>query len=194
MNIITIGRECGSGGRRIAKRLADTLSIPFYDKKLIEMAAKDTGLTEEFIHATEEQRTNSFLYNLSFSSQNLPVADQVFIAESQVIKRVAAEGPCVIVGRCADYVLRDRPHCVHVFVHAPLEQRLRRAQEEYGVTPDEAQAFVLRRDKARASYYNHFTTGRWGDCRNYDLTVNSGLGEEKALRILLSLADGEVVA
>lgn len=107
-DIITIGREYGSGGSKIAKALAGALQIPFYDKKLIEIAAKETGLSEEFIQEAEQHRTSSFLYNLSFSSRNLPVSDQVFIAEADVIKRVAAEGPCVIVGRCANYVLREQ--------------------------------------------------------------------------------------
>ena len=114
-DIITIGREYGSGGSKIAKELAAALQIPFFDKKLIEIAAKETGLSEEFIQEAEQRRTSSFLYNLSFSSRNLPVSDQVFIAEADVIKRIAAEGPCVIVGRCANYVLRDQKNCLRVF-------------------------------------------------------------------------------
>lgn len=185
--IVTIGRECGSGGRGLARKLADALGVPFYDKELIGLAAKETGLSEQFIQQAEERRTGSFLYNLYFDSRNLPVADQVFIAQSEVIRRVAGEGPCVIAGRCADYVLRERPDCLHVFIHAPLEQRIRRVREEYGVAGD-PRAYVLKQDKARAAYYNHFTTGRWGDCRGYDLAVSSALGEDAVLRVLLELA------
>ena len=142
-DIITIGREYGSGGSKIAKELAAALQIPFFDKKLIEIAAKETGLSEEFIQEAEQRRTSSFLYNLSFSSRNLPVSDQVFIAEADVIKRIAAEGPCVIVGRCANYVLRDQKNCLRVFIHAPIADRIHRAKEEYGIPADEVQACVL---------------------------------------------------
>lgn len=186
--IITIGREYGSGGSLVAKKLAYALSIPFYDKQLIEIAAKETGLSEEFIREAEQHRTSSFLYNLSFSSRNLPVSDQVFIAESKVIKRVAEGGPCVIVGRCANYVLREQKNCLHVFIHAPLSDRFQRAREEYRIPADEVQACVLKHDKARAAYYNYFTTGQWGKCQDYDITLNSGtLGIDTAASALLDL-------
>lgn len=186
--VITIGREYGSGGSLVAKKLADALSIPFYDKKLIEIAAKETGLSEEFIREAEQHRTSSFLYNLSFSSRNLPISDQVFIAESKVIKRVAGEGPCVIVGRCANYVLREQKNCLHAFIHAPLSDRFQRAKEEYRIPADEVQACVLKHDKARAAYYNYFSTGHWGKCQDYDLTLNSSfIGIEGAVGVLLNL-------
>ncbi len=186
--IVTIGREYGSGGSLVAKKLADALSIPFYDKKLIEIAARETGLSEAFIREAEQHRTSSFLYNLSFNSRNLPVSDQVFIAESKVIKRVAGEGPCVIVGRCANYVLREQENCLRIFIHAPLNDRVQRAKEEYGIPADEVQACVLKHDKARAAYYNYFSTGHWGSCRDYDLTINSGtLGVDTAVSVLLDL-------
>lgn len=192
--IVTVGREYGSGGRLLAKRLANELGIPFYDRELIEMAAKETGFSEDFIRNSEMQKTGSFLYNLYISSQNLPVPDQVFIAQSNIIKRVAEEGPCVIVGRCANYVLRERKDCMHVFIHAPLEQRVRRATEQYGVKAEGAQAGIQKIDKARASYYNHYTGNRWGESRGYDLAVNSGLGEDAVLRALCILARGEADA
>lgn len=192
--IITIGRECGSGGRTIAQKLAQTLSIPFYDKQLIELAAKETGLAEEFIQQMEQTRTGSYLFDLYFSSKNLAVADQVFVAESDVIRRMADEGPCVILGRCANYVLRERADCVHAFIHAPVSQRARRAVAEYGVDEKEAPTFLHKRDKARAAYYDNCTTGRWGDCRSYDLTLNSALGEQAVLRLLTELATGGEVA
>lgn len=185
--VITFGREYGSGGRLIAQKVAEAMSVPFYDRKLIKMAAVESGLSEQFIRDAEQKKTTSFLYNLYFSSQNLPIQDQAFIAESDVIRRIAEEGPCVIVGRCADYILRGRPGCLHIFVHAPLEERLRRVREDYGEQADEA--LVKARDKARASYYNHCTTGRWGESRNYDLSINSRMGIDKAVRLALVLAD-----
>lgn len=185
--IITIGREYASGGRLIAQRLAKALSIPFYDKELITRAAAKTGLSEQFIREAEQKKTSSFLYNLYFSAQSLPLSDQVFIAQSGVIQEVAASGACVIVGRCADYVLKDRPNCLHVFVHAPLEDRMRRAQEVYGVTAPDLESHVLKHDKSRAAYYNHFTTGQWGKCQNYDLVINSHLGLEVAVELIQRL-------
>ena len=176
--VVTIGREYGSGGRVIARKVAETLGVPFYDKELIAMAASDTGLAESFIRNAEEQRVSSLLYNLYFSSQSLPLYDQLFIAQSKIIKKVAEEGGCVIVGRCADYVLHDFPGCLHIFIHAPLEDRMRRARE-YGDGMEDQRTLrthVIKRDKARASYYNHFTMNKWGKAHNYDLTINSRLG------------------
>ena len=173
--VVTIGREYGSGGRIIAKKAAETLGVPFYDKELIELAAHDTGLAESFIRSTEEQKVSGFLYNLYFSSQSLPLYDQVFIAQSKIIKKAAEDGACVIVGRCADYVLHEFPNCVHIFIHAPLEDRIGRARE-YGAGEEDLRALVIRHDKARASYYNHFTMNKWGKAHNYDLTINSSLG------------------
>ncbi len=185
--VITVGREYGSGGRWIAQHVAEALGLPFYDNRLIVMAAERSGLSEDFVRNVEEHRSSLFLYNMYFSAGNLPVHDQVFIAEAQVILRVAEEGPCVILGRCADYVLRERENCLHVFVHAPLEARVRRAEREYGV-PGDARAFVAKYDKARASYYNHFTTEKWGHTRNYHLTIDSSIGLARAAETILAAA------
>ena len=175
--VITIGREYGSGGRLIAKQLSEEMGITFYDKQLISDVAKKTGFSEHFIRNAEHQRpTNSFLYDLYTSVQTPSVPDQVFIAQAKVIKEAAARESCVIVGRCADYILRDQPRCLKVFVNAPLDQRIRRAREEYGVQENNLESYVIRQDKARASYYNYFATGRWGQSREYDLCVNSRIG------------------
>ncbi len=127
--VITVGREYGSGGRLIAQKAAEALGIPFFDRSIINMAAEETGLSADFIRRTEQQKTSSFLYNLYMSTQSLPVNDQVFIAQSEVIRRVAAEGPCIIVGRCADYVLRNQSDvdALNLFIHAPMEERIRRS-------------------------------------------------------------------
>ena len=188
--VITIGREYGSGGRLIAKKLSDEMGITFYDKQLITDVAKKTGFSEHFIRNAEHQRpTNSFLYDLYTSVQTPSIPDQVFIAQAKVIKEAAARESCVIVGRCADYILRDQPNCLKVFVNAPLDQRVRRAREEYGVQENNLESFVLRQDKARASYYNYFATGRWGQSREYDLCINSRIGIDAAVEVIRAAAE-----
>lgn len=186
--VITIGREYGSGGRIIAQKLADTLGIAYYDKELIQAVAKKTGFSENFVRETERRPTNSFLYDLYCAVQTPSVSDQVFIAQAQVIKEAAENGSCVIVGRCADYVLRERTDCLRVFVHAPMEERVLRAREVYGVEDKNLEAFVQRQDKSRASYYNYFATGRWGDVRAYDLCVNSRIGIEQTVELIRTAA------
>ena len=189
--VITIGREFGSGGRIVAQRVAEALNVPFYDKAVIDMAAKETGLSEEFIRQAEQKKTSSFLYNLYMSTQNLPVSDQVFIAESDVIRKVAAQGPCVIVGRCADYVLRNHPGALNVFIHAPLDERIFRAREEYKIDAPDVKSYVLKQDRSRAAYYEHFSDGVWGKAQNYHLAVSSSLGLDNVVKLILSMADGQ---
>lgn len=187
--VITIGREYGSGGRLIAKQLSEEMGITFYDKQLITEVAKKTGFSENFIRDTEHQRpTNSFLYDLYTSVATPSVPDQVFIAQAKVIKAAAARESCVIVGRCADYILREEPHVLKVFVNAPLDQRVKRAREEYGVTEANLEGYVIRQDKARASYYNYFATGRWGQSREYDLCINSRIGIDTAVKVIKAAA------
>ena len=187
--VITIGREYGSGGRLIAKKLSEEMGITFYDKQLISDVAKKTGFSEHFIRNAEHQRpTNSFLYDLYTSVQTPSVPDQVLIAQAKVIKEAAARESCVIVGRCADYILRDLPNCLRVFINAPLDQRIRRAREEYGVQEPNLESYVIRQDKARASYYNYFATGRWGQSREYDLCVNSRIGIDAAVAVIRAAA------
>ena len=187
--VITVGREYGSGGRLIAQKAAEALGIPFFDRSIINMAAEETGLSADFIRRTEQQKTSSFLYNLYMSTQSLPVNDQVFIAQSEVIRRVAAEGPCIIVGRCADYVLRSQSDvdALNLFIHAPMEERIRRVREEYKVQAPDLRLYILKQDKNRAAYYEHFTDGQWGKAQNYHLAVSSGLGLETIVRLLTDL-------
>ena len=181
--VITVGREYGSGGRLIAQKAAEALGIPFFDRSIINMAAEETGLSADFIRRTEQQKTSSFLYNLYMSTQSLPVNDQVFIAQSEVIRRVAAEGPCIIVGRCADYVLRNQSDvdALNLFIHAPMEERIRRVREEYKVQAPDLRLYILKQDKNRAAYYEHFTDGQWGKAQNYRL------GLETIVRLLTDL-------
>lgn len=194
--IVTIGREYGSGGRLIAKRLAEAMGIRYYDKELITEVARQTGLSESYIQAAEQRPTNSFIYDLYAAVQTPSISDQVFIAQSKVIKDAAEQESCVFVGRCADYILRDAPKCLKVFITAPMEERIRRAVEEYHIQGVNPETFVNRQDKHRASYYNYFSTGRWGDRSGYDLVINSRIGLENTVRTIQtaaeSLRDGTV--
>ena len=188
--VITIGREYGSGGRLIAKKLSEELGITFYDKELIAAVAKKTGFSENFIRDTEHQRpTNSFLYDLYTAVQTPSVPDQVFVAQAKVIKEAAAKESCVIVGRCADYILRDDPCLLSVFVHAPLDERIFRAKEEYKVEDADVRAYVLKQDKRRAAFYEHFSDRVWGKAENYHLAINSTIGLDTTVDLILALAE-----
>ena len=139
--VITISREYGSGGRVIGKRLAEEMALPFYDQELITRTAADSGLSPEVIAAAEDHTPNSLLYTLSTGGGlaglvggiGMPLGDQLFLAQFDAIRKIAAEGPCVIVGRCSNYVLKDRPGAIHLFIHADLESRIERITKEYGV-------------------------------------------------------------
>ena len=182
--IITIGREYGSGGREIGELVAKTLGIAYYDKKLITLAAQKSGLSDEFIANNEQRVRSGFMQNLAasaayssgfFSSQYLPLSESIFISEAQVIRDIAAKESAVIVGRCADYVLRDDPNAVlvNLFVHAPMAARIRRESARTNTTPAEAEKRIRQVDKERAAYYNFFSSKRWGDAQAYDLCVNT---------------------
>ena len=144
--VITISRQYGSGGRILAKRLAEELDMPYYDKEIIQKVSEQTGFTEEYIRQTEARPTGSFLFDLYNLTQVMPLPDQVFIAQSKIIKD-AARQPCVVVGRCADYVLDDHRCCLRVFLQAPLEERVRRAREEYRVEAVHTESFVRQQDR-----------------------------------------------
>lgn len=177
MNIaITIAREYGSGGRIIGQKLAEALGYEFFDKELIELAAKRIGFSEEYVRENEEKKRFSFISSIYGSSADLPAADQIFIAQSSVIKEIAQSRNCVIVGRCADYVLNDYPGALKIFVHAPIEDRARRVFEEYDEDAPNIKNYVQKVDKRRASYYNYMTQNKWGQAENYHFAINSSLG------------------
>ncbi|MCC8023332.1 MAG: cytidylate kinase-like family protein [Clostridiales bacterium] len=182
--VVTIGREYGSGGRLGAEKLAQRLQVPFYDKKLILMTAKESSLSEEFIQQVESRRTNSFLYDLYLNTQQPPVQEQVFLVQRQIIQRAAQESSCVIVGRCGDYILRDLPECLKVFLYAPMEERCRRAREEYGHREKNIEQYIRKKDKERASHYNYYTLGQWGRRENYDMVLNSALGIDAIVEVI----------
>jgi cytidylate kinase len=187
--IITLGREYCTGGRYIAQDVAEALGIKFYDKELITMAAKDSGLSEEAVAASEKQHTHSLLYSLYTMGNDLPLGDQVFILQSRIIKQLAEEGPCVILGRCGDYVLRERTDVLRVFVYAPVEFRREYAKTNpvvKGTTEKEIRDEIEKTDKRRAAYYNYYTQNRWGDAHNYDLAVNAALGKQACVDMILT--------
>ena len=182
--VITIGRQFGSGGRKVGRLLAEKLDIPYYDKELLAEAAKDSGICQEIFENHDENPTRSLLFSLVTGVQmhgdpgsmymDMPLNHRIFLAQFDAIRRIASEGPCVIVGRCADYVLRDKPNAVSVFVKADIRQRVERAVSLYGVDPARAEETVRKADKQRASYYNYYATATWGDVNNYDLCVDTG--------------------
>ena len=183
--VITISREYGSGGRAIGERLAKELGVPFYDKELIFMAAKESGLSEEYIKKTEQMKSTSFLYGLYMSAQQLPMNDQIFLVQSKIIRQVAQEGPCVIVGRCAAEVLAKQGiPCLNVFIHAPLDERVARLRTRHDITEADARRFIRKNDKARANYHKKYAYTKWGDTRNYHMTISSSLGIDKVARII----------
>lgn len=186
--IITIAREYGSGGRLIGQRLAEELNIPFYDKKLITLAAQESGFAEDFVAKTEQKKTFSFFYNLYMTSNELPAAEQVFLAQSQVIRKIAQEGSCVIVGRCADYILREFDNCLRVFVHAPLEWRIQCVRDIYHENVDNYADYLQKQDKNRAGYYNYFTQNKWGKAQNYHLSIDSSIGIPPTVQVLKQMA------
>ena len=164
--IITISRQYGSGGRIIGKKLAEALGIPFYDNELITMAAEKTGLSVECFKDAEKTSVGNLFFSLTSLT---PSIDSV----GQVIKEVAEEGPCVIVGRSANYVLSENPNCINIFLQADLPDRVERAIHTYHHDPQGAESMVIKTDKRRANYYNYFTGGKWGKAENYDLILNT---------------------
>lgn len=194
-NIITITRQYGSGGHDIGKALAKKLNIPFYDKELITLAAKESGMSPELFENVDEKATNSLLYSLSmglynygngFSSMgDLPVNDQLYILQHKIIKQLAEKGPFVVVGRCADYVLKDNENVVKVYIYADIEHRTQRAIERQKIDPARAKQAVLKADKNRANYYSFYSGKKWGFADNYDLCINSTfLTTEQAVNII----------
>ena len=194
--IITIGRQYGSAGRQIGRVLAEELGIKCYDKELLERAAKESGLCEELFENHDEKPTNSFLYSLvmdtysfGYSSSgfsDMPMNHKIFLAQYDAIKKLAGEGPCVMVGRCADYALADWNDCFSIFVHADLDWRINRIASKHGKTPKEAKDMITKTDKSRASYYNYYTNKKWGAARSYNLCIDSSkLGIDYAIEAII---------
>jgi hypothetical protein len=168
----------------IGRMLADELGFSFYDKELISLAAEKSGFHEDFIETIESRKASGFLYNIYMTYNELPIQEQVFIAQSNVIKDVAERGACVIIGRCADYVLSEMKDCVRIFIHAPMECRIRTVRDQYGEGVGELRSYILKQDKDRASYYNFFTQRKWGKAQNYHLSIDSSIGISPSVRML----------
>lgn len=183
-NVIVIGRQFGSGGHDIGKVLAEKLGYDFYDAEIIQMTAGTTGYTPEFVKKNEEIMTNSLLYDLvnqmylNTDRQDEAPKDKIFEAECQVVRNLAKKGNCVIVGRCADYVLRNSENCLKVFFSAPLTSRIRRVAQRQNIFEGEAKATVQKNEKLRADNYRYYTRRMWGAAGNFDLSLNTDLGEE----------------
>lgn len=187
--IITISRQYGSGGRIVAKKLSQKLNIPFYDHDLITMAAKESGLSEQLFENADLQTTNSFLYPITVlgtspDAQGIPLPDKIFLQQCEVIRQISKQS-CVIVGRCADYVLRKDPGCISVFLHASIQNRITRARDEYHLTAKNPEDAILKIDKKRSAYYNYYTEQNWGIAENYHLSIDSGkLGLDGAVSLI----------
>lgn len=194
-NIITIGRQFGSNGREIGHRLADKLGFSFYDKEILNEAAKNSGLSENILKSLDEKPSKSFLYSLvmdpysyGFTSTGYQanLNQQAFQATYDTIKKIGGEGPCVIVGRCADYALRHNPNMIRLFIHAPLDKRIETVAQRFNLSEDKAKSQIIKEDKGRASYYNYYTSKKWGALDSYDVFVNSSLmGIDKTVDYLI---------
>ncbi len=204
--VITIGRQFGSGGREIGRKLAESFDVPFYDKEILKRAAKESGICEEMFENFDEKPTTSFLYSLvmdpyalgyNAASFDMPLNQKVFLAAFDSIKRIASEGPCVIVGRCADYALKDFENHMSVFIHAPMSFKKERIHEERGIPLDKVKDECIRMDKQRSGYYNYYTSRKWGELKNYDLSVNSSVfgidGSVELIRQAVALKEAGIL-
>ncbi|MCD7796573.1 MAG: cytidylate kinase-like family protein [Clostridiales bacterium] len=189
--IVSIGRQFGCGAHEIATKLSERLNVPYYDKEIIKRAAKDSGFDESIFKFYDEKPTRSFLYNVStdglssFSGNGVPFEDQVFQYQFDSIRKVASEGSCVIVGRCADYILKGDPGLVTIFLHADDEFRLKRVTEIYGLDEKSAAKEIKAIDKKRARFHNFYSDEKWGDAATYDLAIDvSKLGIDETVELI----------
>lgn len=199
--IYTIGREFGSGGREVGEKLATKLGIKLYDKELLQQAAKDSGFCEEIFENHDEKPTNSFLYSLVMDTYSvsgysaapfldMPLNHKVFLAQFETIKKIAEKESCVIVGRCADYALSDNPDCINIFIHADLDVRIKNVSRNLNITENKARDIINKTDKQRASYYNYYTSKKWGDSKSYNLSLDAGkLGIDNCVEMILKFRE-----
>ena len=197
--IITIGREFGSAGREIGYKVAKEFGIKLYDKEMLARAAKESGICEEIFESHDEKPTSSFLYSLVMDTYSMgysgntytdmPINHKIFLAQFDTIKKMADEGPCVIIGRCADYALEDYPNVVSVFITGDEADKIKRISELYDVDEAKAKDLMVKTDKRRSSYYNYYSNKKWGDPKSYDMCINSSaVGQEGAVDIIMELA------
>ena len=200
-NVITIGRQYGSAGHAIGALVAEKLGYPFYDKQLVEIAAKNSNISDETVKHIDEKATSSLLYSLASGSYSLrgingplyyemPLNDKLFLAQSEVIKDIASKESCVIVGRCADYVLDDAEdvNLINVFIYADMDFRVKRVMETFEISEKQAKDKINKTDKQRKTYYSYYSNRDWGKMSNYDVCLNtSKFGIEKSAEMIASL-------
>lgn len=182
--VLTIGREYGSDGRQIGKRVAELMGVTFYDSQLITMAAKESGMSQSLLTDIDEKAANSLMYSLSVGSGafmgfagavNMPLNDKLFLVQADIIKDIAGKESAVIVGRCADYVLRDCPDAVNIFIHAPYDTRKAAVAARFDVSLDKAADMIVKKEKQRKNYYNYYSGAKWGMPQNYHMCIDSSL-------------------
>ena len=193
-HVIALGRQFGSGGREIGRKLSESLGFAYYDRELLKLAAERAEVGEELFADKDEKAGNPWLFKAFYQGgpkvkQGQSAEDVLFQMQSEIIRELAEKEDCIIVGRCADYVLRNQSDvdALNLFIHAPMEERIRRVREEYKVQAPDLRLYILKQDKNRAAYYEHFTDGQWGKAQNYHLAVSSGLGLETIVRLLTDL-------
>jgi len=195
-SIITIGRQAGSGGREIGEKVAQYFNIPYFDKELLTRAAKESGYCEEMIQLHDEKPTNSFLYNLVMDTYSfgyntstfvdMPISHKIFLAQFDTVKKIAAEGPCVIVGRCADYALNEYDNVIKLFIYADEEDKINRVMKSHNLSRKDSKDIINKTDKQRQSYYNYYSSKKWGKAESYDLCINSSLlGIEGTVKLIV---------
>ena len=185
--IITIAREYGSGGRIIAQKVAEKLGLVYYDNQIIDLAAKELGFDIDTIRKASEERSSGFLYSMAGGSFQMPLNDQVFATQSKVIRHIANQESCIIVNGCADYILEDYDQVLKVFIHAPFDSRCKRVEEMYKEDEGDVRKKVKTMDKKRANYYNYYNTNKWGNLKNFDLTINSDYGLDETADIIVEM-------
>lgn len=189
VSVITIGRQYGSGGSELGQILADKLGYAFYDKEIIEMTAGTTGYSSNYVGEHQESLTNSLIYDLVNHMYTFPETespkDKIFDAQSKVIKEIAEKGHCVIVGRCADQILKYHTDCLNVFLHAPLTNRIKRVMSKKNLTEKEAKNLILKEERRRADNYHYYTRQIWGASANYHLSLDTSLGYDYVMDVIL---------
>lgn len=196
--VITISREYGSGGHKLGEMLAKELGIAFYDRELITLVASESNFSEEFISKNEQRMPGSLLYQMIMQDYEAPLDkslsadDALFVAQSRVIRRISSEGSCVIVGRCADYILKDRPNTVNVFLYADMPHKVKRAVAEYGIAEERAASVIADTDRSRKEHCLQYTGRQWGDSRNYNVSFDTGVFSlEQIVAFLKNISDNK---
>ncbi len=193
--VITISRQFGSGGHEVAAELSRLLGIPVYDKELIMLAAEKSGMSSDALSRADEIAASSLLYSLAVSASyrtignvEMPINDKLFAVQSDIIRDLAERQDCIIIGRCADYILREYPGRISVYIYGPLSERSKRQAEALNISEKDAQSFVTKSDKKRANYYNYYTGRNWNDPENYHMLLDSSyLGAEGCARLIAGL-------